>query len=51
MLWLNNLKTRTAMNTEILVFAICVDMIIYFLLYNLHDCTLKQIVAIKTASD
>ena len=38
---LNNLKTRTAMNAEISVFDICVEAIIYLLLYNLHDCTLK----------
>ena len=29
------------MNAEILVFVICVEAIIYLLLYNLHDCTLK----------
>ena len=39
MLWLNNFKTRTAMNANILVFFICVKAIIYLLLYNLHDCT------------
>ena len=35
---LNNLKTRTAMNAKISLFAICVEAIIY-LLYNLYDCT------------
>ena len=37
-LWLNNLKTKTAMNAKILVFVISVEAIIYLLLYNLHDC-------------
>ena len=36
---LNNLKTRTAMNAKISVFAICDEAIIYLLLYNLHDRT------------
>ena len=40
-LWLNNLKTRTAMNVTISVFVICVEAMIYLLLYNLHDCTFK----------
>ena len=31
--------TRTAINAEISVFVICVDAIIYFILYNLDDCT------------
>ena len=35
----NNLKTRTAMNAKISVFFICVETIIYFFIYNLHDCT------------
>ena len=34
-----NLKTKTATNTKISVFAICVEAIIYLLLYTLHDCT------------
>ena len=38
---LNNLKTRTAMNAKISVFVVCVEAIIYLLLYNLHDCTFK----------
>ena len=38
-LWLSNLKTRTAMNAKTTVFAICVEVIIYWLFYNLHDCT------------
>ena len=29
------------MNAKILVFVICVEAIIYSLLYNLHDCTFK----------
>ena len=35
---LSNLKTRSAMNTKISVFAICVEAITYLLLYTLHDC-------------
>ena len=38
---LNNLKTRAAMNAKISVFVICVEAIIYLLLYNLHNCTFK----------
>ena len=38
---LNNLKTRTAINAKISVLVICVEAIIYLLLYNLHDCTFK----------
>ena len=40
-LWLNNLKTRTAMNVTISVFVVCVEAMIYLLLHNLHDCTFK----------
>ena len=40
---LNNLKSRTAINAKISVFVICVEAIIYLLLYNLHDCTFKGI--------
>ena len=29
------------MNAKISVFVICVEAIIYLLLYNLHDCTFK----------
>ena len=36
---LNNVKTRTAMNTKMSLFVICVEMIIYLLLYNLRECT------------
>ena len=36
---LNNLKTRRAMNPKSSVFVICVETIIYCLLYNLHECT------------
>ena len=38
-----NLKTRTALIVKVSVFVICVEAIIYFLLYNLHDCTCKNI--------
>ena len=37
---LNNLKTKTVVNSEISVFVSCVEAIIYLLLYNLHDSTL-----------
>ena len=36
---LNNSQTRTAINAKISVFVICVETIIYLLLYKLHDCT------------
>ena len=35
-----NLKTGAAVNAKISVFVICVEVIIYFLLYKLHDFTL-----------
>ena len=38
---LDNLKTRTTTNAKISVFVICVEVIVYLLLYNLHDCTFK----------
>ena len=41
-LQLNNLKTRAAMNAEISVFVICVEAIIYFILYNLHTVPLRH---------
>ena len=41
-LWLNNLKTKTATNAKILVHVICVEAIIYLLLYNLHGYTFKS---------
>ena len=31
------------MNVKISVFIICVEAIIYLLLYNLHDCTFKEL--------
>ena len=30
------------MNAKISVFVICIEAIIYLLLYNLHDCTFKR---------
>ena len=36
---LNNLKTRSAMNTNISVFVICAEVIIYLILCNSHDST------------
>ena len=41
-LGLNNLKSKTAKNAKISVFFICVETIIYLLLYNLHDCNFKS---------
>ena len=32
------------MNAKILVFVICIEAIIYLLLYNLHDCTFNMCV-------
>ena len=40
-LWLNKLKNGTAMNAKLSVFVICIEAIIYMLLYNFHDCTFK----------
>ena len=31
------------MNAKVPVFVICVEASIYLLLYNLHDCTFKEI--------
>ena len=42
-LQLNNLKIRAAMNAKTSDFVICIEAIIYLLLYNLHDCTFKNI--------
>ena len=39
---LNDLRTRAAMNAKISVFVICIEVIIYLLLYNLLDCTFKR---------
>ena len=39
-LWLNNLKSKTAINVKISVFVICDEAIINLLSYNLHYCTL-----------
>ena len=38
---LNNSKTGMSMNAKISVFVVCVESIIYLLLYNLHDCIFK----------
>ena len=46
-LWLNNLKTRRAINTTISVFVICVEVIMYWLLYNLHDCTFNVFMSMR----
>ena len=40
---LNNLKTRTGMNEKNSMFCICVEAIIYLLLYNQHDCTFSSV--------
>ena len=34
-----SVKTRAAMNMVISVLVICVETVIYLLLYKLHDCT------------
>ena len=39
---LDNLKTAAAMNAKMSVFFVCVEVIIYLLLYNLHDCTFNS---------
>ena len=44
---LNNLKTKTALNTKIPVFVICVEAIIHMSLSNLHDCTFKRYILIR----
>ena len=48
---LKNVKTRTAINAKFPVFDICVEAIIYVLLYNLHDCTFKDINSYKQKND
>ena len=40
-LQLNNSKTKTAVNAKMSIFVICVEVIIYLLLHNLHDCIFK----------
>ena len=42
-LHLNNLKIKAAINAKISLFVICVEAIIYLLLYNLHDCTFSSL--------
>ena len=32
------------MNAKISVFVICIEVIIYLLLHNLHDCTFKNLI-------
>ena len=36
------MKTKSAMNAKISVFAICIESIIYLWLHNLHDCVFKE---------
>ena len=38
---LNDIRTRTAMNAKMSVFVICVEAIVYLLLYNLRDFIFK----------
>ena len=38
----NNLKTKKSMNEQTSVFVICVEGIMYFLLYSLIDFTFKM---------
>ena len=40
---MNNLKTRTAMNEKISALAIYVELIINFLLHDVHDCNFKRL--------
>ena len=40
-LLLNDLKARTSINEKFSVSVICLEAIIYSLLYNLHMCTFK----------
>ena len=47
-LWLSNLKTRIAMNAKITVFVICVERIIYWLLFNLHDSTFIVFMSLRS---
>ena len=35
----NNLQIRTVINAKISVFVVCVEAIVYLLLYKLHGCT------------
>ena len=42
MLQLNDLKTRIAMNAKTSVFVTCIEVIIYLLLQNLHDCAFNR---------
>ena len=37
-----NLKNKTAVNVKTSVFVICVEVIIYLLLYNFYDCTFNR---------
>ena len=39
---LNDLKTRAAMSSKISVFVICVEAIIYLLLYNVLYCIFNE---------
>ena len=38
----NNVTTAVAINVKIAMFVISVEVIIYLLLYNLHDYTFKR---------
>ena len=48
---LNNLNTRTAMNAKISRFVICVEEIIYLLLYSLHDCIFNLTIILSYEKD
>ena len=43
MFQLINLKTRTTVNAKISVLVICVEAILYLLLYHLRDCAFAYI--------
>ena len=39
------------MNTKVSVFAICIEAIMYLLLYNLYDCTFKKVISAGKDND
>ena len=47
-LWLNNLKIRRAANATMSVFVVCVEAVIYWLLYNLHGCTFNVFMSMRS---
>ena len=39
----SNLKTRTGIKAKVSVRDVCVEAIMYLLLYNWHDCTFENV--------